>query len=354
MRPSTRQSLAALIATAAFAGLAYVVIAPFLVPIAWAAVLSYATWPLYRRLLALLAGRAGLAAGLMTLAVVLALVLPVGGLTLALADDIALTYRTLRQWSQMPPALPAWARELPVIGQAVTGWYDAIRSTPGGLERVLAERVAGWSQALLATAGDVGRNLGRLVLTLLTLFFLYRHGEELAAQTQRVAERLAGASVKPRLALIGRTVRGVCYGVLLTALAQGVLAGLGFWLMGIRGAVLLGVLTAMLALLPFGPPVLWLPVALWTLLTVSTWKGVVLLLWGALVVSGIDNVLRPYLIGGATQAPFLLVFFGVLGGLASFGLIGLFVGPTVLAVVLAVWREWANADRPATDPGDAV
>jgi predicted PurR-regulated permease PerM len=343
---STRQALATLAVTAALVGLAYVILVPFLVPIAWAAVLTYATWPVYRRLLVALGGRAGLAAALMTLAVVLAIVLPVAGLSLALADDVALAYRTLRAWSDQPPDLPAWLRELPVLGPALAASYASLRTTPGGLERLVAERAAGWSQALLATAGDVGRNVGRLGLTLLTLFFLYRHGEELAAQTQRVAGRLAGEALRPRLALVGRTVRGVCYGILLTALAQGVLAGLGFWLVGIRGAVLLGVLTAMLALFPFGPPLVWLPVGVWALVTLAPWKGIVLLLWGALVVSGVDNVLRPYLIGGATQAPFLLVLFGVLGGLTSFGLIGLFVGPAVLAVLLAIWRDWATPEAP--------
>jgi predicted PurR-regulated permease PerM len=342
-----RPAWSAVALAAALLAAAYVVLAPFLVPIAWAAILAYATWPVHRWVLGALAGRATLAALLMTGLVVCAIALPLVGLSLALADDVALAYRTLREWSASPPDLPRWVGDLPLVGGVLGDWHATWRASPEQVQRLVAERAAGWTQGLLATAGDVGRNVGRLFVTLLTIFFLYRHGEDITAQTQRVAERLAGETVRRRLALVGRTVRGVCYGVLLTALAQGLLAGLGFWAMGVPGAVLLGALTALLALVPFGPPLVWLPVALWVLSGDALWKGVFLLVWGLLVVSGADNVLRPYLIGGATQAPFLLVFFGVLGGLASFGLLGLFVGPTVLAVLLAVWRDWAVVAPPA-------
>lgn len=341
----TSPAARAWVATIAALGLvaaAYLILAPFVVPIAWAAILAYLTWPVYRRVLVGLGGRPTLGALAMTLLVVLAVVLPVGGLTVALADDVALAYRTLRAWSQAPPDLPWWVGEVPLLGPMLARWHGALQATPGAVQQYVAAHAAEWSQPLLATAGDLGRNVGRLALTLLTLFFLYRHGEELGGQTQRVAARLGGEAARHHLALIGRTVRGVGAGVLLTALAQGVLAGLGFWAMGVTGAVLLGVLTAVLALLPFGPPLVWLPVAIWALVTMATWKGVVLLVWGLVVVSGVDNVLRPYLIGGATQAPFLLVFFGVLGGLSAFGLLGLFIGPAVLAVLLTVWRAWAT------------
>ena len=342
----TRQTWVAVAAAAALIGAAYVIIAPFLISIGWAAILAYATWPVYRRLLARLGGRSALAASVMTILVVLAIALPIAGLSVALADDVARAYRILRAWSEAPPDLPRWVAELPLIGPALVERHAMVHANPGTLPRLVAEGATGWSQALLATAGDVGRNLARLGMTLLTVFFLYRHGEEILAQTQRVVTRLAGDVVQRRLQLVGATVRGVCYGVLLTAGAQGLLAGFGFWVMGIRGAVLLGVLTALLALVPFGPPLVWLPVGVWALFALAPWKGITLLVWGAVVVSGVDNVLRPYLIGGATQAPFLLVFFGVLGGLASFGVIGLFIGPTVLAVLLAVWRDWAAV--PAT------
>lgn len=341
--PSRLQMAAAVLAAALLVVGAYVVLRPFLVPIAWAAILAYATWPLYQRVLKRVGGRELWAALAMTLLVILAIALPVALLSVVLADDVATVFRIVRAWADQPPDLPAWVGELPLVGPTVVGWHAALRANPGTIQRLLVERAAWWSQAVLAAAGDVGRNLANFGLTLLTVFFLYRHGETVLSQTHRVLERLAGEQVRHRLGLVGTTVRAVCYGMLLTAAAQGVLAGLGFWVVGIRASALLGVLTALLALLPFGPPLVWLPAGLWLLATESIWKGGALLLWGTFAVSGIDNILRPYFIGGAAQIPFLLVLFGVLGGIGSFGLLGLFVGPAILAVLLALWREWAAA-----------
>ncbi|MGH7319227.1 MAG: AI-2E family transporter [Candidatus Rokuibacteriota bacterium] len=336
------QSLVGLVAAALLVFGAYVILAPFLVPIAWAAILAYTTWPLYRRVRSVLGGRDFWAALTMTCLVILAVAVPVTGLSLALADDVVEVFRTLRAWATDPPDLPAWASELPVIGSSLVTWHAALRTNPGALRGLLADQAPRWSQAVLSAAGDVGRNLGRLGLTLLTIFFLYRHGERVMAQTDRVLDRLAGERVQRRLAIVGATVRAVCYGVLLTAVAQGVLAGLGFWAAGVKASVLLGALTALLALLPFGPPLVWLPVGLWLLATgEGLVRGIAVLLWGALAVSGVDNIIRPYFIGGATQVPFLFVLFGVLGGLAAFGLLGLFIGPVILAILLVLWREWA-------------
>ena len=133
-------------------------------------------------------------------------------------------------------------------------------------------------------------------------------------------------------------------GLLLAAMAQGLLAGLGYWAAGVRAAVFWGVATAVVALIPFGAPLIWGSIGLWLLLQGQVSAGIGLLLWGALAVSWVDNLVRPWVISGVAKTPFQLVLFGVLGGLAAFGLIGLFVGPVVLAILLALWREWDNAN----------
>jgi predicted PurR-regulated permease PerM len=327
----------------------YVVLAPFLASITWAAILAYATWPIHREIRRRLGSDLWTAAVMMAL-VILAIAGPVTLLSLALADDVARVYRQLRSWGDELPLLPAWVGDLPVAGPWLAGWYDALRANPGALQQFLVDQAPRLSQPLLQAAGDLGRNLGRLGLTLLTLFFLYRHGETVLGQTSRVMSRVTGQEIQRRLEVVGITVRAVCYGVLLTALAQGVLAGVGFWAAGVPAAVLLGALTALAALVPFGPPLIWAPIGLWVLATGSVAKGIGLLLWGALVVSTVDNVLRPFFISGRTKIPFLLLLCGVLGGLAAFGLVGLFVGPTILAVLLALWHEWA--DYPDAQPGD--
>jgi predicted PurR-regulated permease PerM len=160
---------------------------------------------------------------------------------------------------------------------------------------------------------------------------------------------LLGARVEGYVEAIGATTRAVVYGLVLTALAQGVMAGIGYAAVGFKAPLLLGALTVIIALIPFGTPFVWGSLALWLLLTGETSKGLALFLWGAVVVSWVDNLVRPLVISSATRIPFLLVMFGVLGGVAAFGLIGLFLGPVVLAVALAVWREWLE-EQGETDP----
>jgi predicted PurR-regulated permease PerM len=168
-------------------------------------------------------------------------------------------------------------------------------------------------------------------------------------QSRGVLRRFLGAEYETYWDAVAKTTRGVVYGLVLTAMAQGFLAGLGYWAAGTDVPVLLGALTALLALIPFGAPVVWASLGVWLIMTGDLWPGVGLLLWGGLVVSWVDNFIRPWAISSATRTPFLLVLIGVLGGLTAFGLIGLFIGPMVLAVLLAVWREWLK-HQDATAP----
>jgi predicted PurR-regulated permease PerM len=200
--------------------------------------------------------------------------------------------------------------------------------------------------------GDFGLNALRLGIALLTSFFLFREGDRLLEQLRGIMHGLLGNRVQAYFEAVGDTTRAVVYGLLLAALAQGLLAGLGYWVAGVRAPVFWGAATAVVALIPFGAPVVWGSIGVWLLLKGQVSAGVGLLLWGALAVSWIDNLVRPLVISGVAKIPFLLVLFGVLGGLAAFGLIGLFVGPVILAVLLALWREWAadNAHAPKRAP----
>jgi predicted PurR-regulated permease PerM len=193
---------------------------------------------------------------------------------------------------------------------------------------------------VVALIGDVGRNAAKLGFALITVFFFYRDGEHVLEQVQLVLHRFLGARVDPYLAAVGGMTKAVVWGLIATALAQGFVAGLGYWWAGVSAPVLLGAVTALIAMIPFGTPFAWGSIGIWLLVSGDTVGGVGLLLWGALVVSWVDNLVRPLLISNATRIPFLLVMFGVLGGLAAFGLVGLFLGPVILAVLMAVWREW--------------
>jgi predicted PurR-regulated permease PerM len=195
--------------------------------------------------------------------------------------------------------------------------------------------------------GGVGRNLVKIVIAVVSLFFLYRDGRALTSQSALMLEQLLGARVHNYLAAIGQTVKAVVYGLVLAAIAQGVLAGLGYWAAGIEAPIFLAALTTLSALIPFAVPFVWGSAGVWLLLTGHTGAGIGLLIWGATAVSWIDNIVRPMVISNAARIPFLLVMFGVLGGLTAFGLVGLFVGPVILAVLFAVWREWLLESRAA-------
>ena len=139
------------------------------------------------------------------------------------------------------------------------------------------------------------------------------------------------------------------YALILGAIAQGVVAGIGYWIFGVKAPVLLGAVTVLIALIPFGAPLVWGSLSVWMMVTGNVWAGIGLLLWGVLLVSWMDNIVRPLVISNATRMPFLLVVFGVLGGVLAFGLVGLFIGPVLLAVSLAIWREWLEEHRPKDD-----
>ena len=179
----------------------------------------------------------------------------------------------------------------------------------------------------------------------MSLFFVFRDGERVAAELATALEQLVGTRVHNYLRAIGQTVKAVVYGLVLAAVVQGALAGLGYWIAGATAPVFLAALTTVCGLIPFAAPTLWGGVGVWLVLRGSTVAGVALLVWGAIVVSWTDHMVRPFLISREAQIPFLIVMFGVLGGLAAFGLVGLFVGPVILAVLLAIWREWL-LERP--------
>jgi predicted PurR-regulated permease PerM len=157
-----------------------------------------------------------------------------------------------------------------------------------------------------------------------------------------------GPRVPSYLLAIGQTVKAVVYGLVLAAALQGLLVGLGYWAAGVGAPVFLAALTTVCGLIPFAAPLLWGGVVVWLVLTGHTVAGAGLLAWGALVMGWVDHIVRPFLISREAHIPFLVVLFGVLGGLAAFGLVGLFVGPVILAVLLAIWREWLlESSRPA-------
>ena len=325
--------------------LSFQVLQPFIVPLVWAGILAYVTWPAYQRLLTLLRGRRTVASFLMTILLTAAVIVPTVWLVAVLRVELIRAYQEVVVLLASGPKLPEGLLRLPWIGEWLREISERMADDPRALGAELRELVDRSFGEIARIVGGVGRNVMKLLIAVLSLFFMYRDGQAFAGQVARALEQVLGARVHHYLEAIGQTVKAVVYGLVLAAVAQGTLAGVGYWIVGLEAPVFLGAVTTLCALIPFVVPFVWGGIGVWLLATGHTGAGIGLLLWGSTVVSWVDNIVRPFVISSATRIPFLLVMFGVLGGLGAFGLVGLFVGPVILAVLLAVWREWLAETR---------
>lgn len=340
-----RAIVAALLGGLLIAG--FVVLRPFLTAVAWAAILVYVAWPVHVRVLARVRGRRAWAALIMTLLLALLLAATLLWLALLLQREGAVALREAVTLLRAGIELPEPIARIPWIGP----WLQERLAELGGDRAAWGRQLAEWGEQwgervgaqVMRLLGDIGLNALRFAVALFTAFFLFRDGDRLLGEARRVLQEVLGERVHGYFDAVGDTTRAVVYGLLLAAVVQGALAGLGYWVAGVAAPVFWGATTALVALIPFGAPLIWGSIGIWLLARGETTAGIGLLLWGALAVSWIDNLVRPLVISGVARIPFLLVLFGVLGGLAAFGLIGLFVGPVILAILLALWREWAGA-----------
>lgn len=327
------------------------VLSPFLSAIAWACVLAHATWPLHARIARRLPGGPVLHAVVSTGLVALAGIGPLVLLALAIRGDVAagISWGHAALERDVADLLDTIAR-IPLVGRTVHDWFDGQANGPTSLRALLHQwttQGAGW---LLFVLGDIGRNLVRFGLTVCFLFLLYAYGERVVAAVRTGARRLLGDEADSWLGVCAQANRAVVVSMLLAALLQGVVAGTGYWLVGLRTPVLLGLATAVASLLPFvGTLLVWGPASAFLLWNGQVWPALGLAAWGALLIHPIDNILRPWLVSGAVRLPFLLVFLGVVGGLAGMGLIGIVLGPMVLAVAWEALRK-ALAAEPAPGP----
>ncbi|WP_417066738.1 AI-2E family transporter [Niveibacterium terrae] len=353
INPLVRRSSAALFLALVF-GLTLWVLSPFFSALAWSGILAYMTWPLFRRLRSRLPGHETLAALLMSIVVTVALLAPLAWVMFAVADDVGVAAGVLRQIAASGlPSLPATVSAWPGGGWLLAR-YAEIQTNPAWLhasiEALGLTELSTWG----AVVGGVGRNLAKFALAVFALFFLFRHGAQMLTQFGRVSAHWLGGSARAYLDAVGLTVRAVVFGIVLTAIAQGCLAGLGYWVAGTGSPALWGAVTALISLIPFVGPVVWIGLSLALLANGETQAGVGLFLWGAFVVSWVDNLIRPLAISGPTKIPFLLVFLGVLGGIRSFGLIGLFLGPVLIAVSLAIWHQALDQANSAGSSTEAL
>lgn len=318
------------------------VLRAFASPIIWAAILACATWPIYRYVRGLFGRRDTAAALVVTVIVSVTVILPPLWLLVLARDELATAIRLLSDLFTQPRRLSDLIGNIPRIGQRLQQIIDTFSADPSWWGRELTGWMQTWASALASGLATVSRNLAKLLFTGLTLFFFYRDGEILWLQIRRVAVRFGLKGFDRYEHTIATMTRSVLFGFVITALAQGLVAGIGYRVVGVRAPVLLGGLTAVLSVIPlFGTALVWFPLSVWLLVNNQIWQGVVMLAWGILLVHPIDNLLRPILISGTSRVPFLLMLFGVLGGLAAFGLVGIFIGPIILELARLAWQDWA-------------
>jgi len=321
------------------------VLKPFLTAILLAVILCVSTWPLFRWTEHLLKGRQTAAALLMTLMTAAVLVLPLVALGANLADDIARLTAAIRSAIDQGLPPPGWLGRVPLVGPEAERVWIQVSQQGAELWPTLAPYVRPLREWALHQGASLLSGTLQVGFGIVLGFFLYRDGAYVESRLDWAMSRLGGWRAQHVLRAAGMTIISVVNGVLGTALVQGILLGSSFWLAGVPGAIVLGALGMVLSLLPLGLVMLWLPAALWLMSDGHTGWAVFVIAWNGLLVGSLDNVLRPYLISRGTRMPMVLIFLGVLGGLLAFGIIGVFVGPVLLAVAQTLFQDWGHAEE---------
>lgn len=350
VRPEPRPELTRTLLAAIFLGALIVasfwILRPFLAAAIWSAMIVVATWPAMLWLQARLWRSRGLAVAAMVVILLLVFVVPLAlaiGTIVLNADEIVLLLRTIADFRMPTP--PAWLASLPFVGaKVVVAWEQAAASGIEGLLARLMPYAGSMTKWFVAEAGNVGFLFVQFLLTLILAALMYARGEAAALAAERFGGRLAGQRGEGAVQLAGQAIRSVALGVVVTAVAQSGLGGVGLAIAGVPFAGLLTAAMLFLCIAQIGPSPVLVPAVIWLYWSGETAWGTFLLVWSVVVVT-MDNVLRPMLIQRGADLPLLLIFAGVIGGLLAFGLVGIFVGPVVLAVAYTLLKSWIH-ERP--------
>ena len=356
-RAVDRQRVARLVLAAALGLLGLWILRPFVAALAWAVIIAIAVWPLFERLNRALAGpgRPVLAPLAMTLLIGLIFILPFALVARELVRDVGGILAHLAALRRSGVPMPDWLPQLPGFGRTFAQWWQANLADPQAMQDLLGRaygRIP--TETIREFGGEIIHRLALFGFTLLTLFFLFRDGADLGRQLIGLSDRVLG----PGGERVGRhmvaAVHGTLNGLVLVGLAEGVALGAAYWLAGLPHPVSVGALTGVLAAIPFAAPVVFGAAALYLFAVGSRLAAGAVLAFGFVVVFIADHAVRPFVIGGAARLPFLWVLLGILGGLESFGFLGLFLGPMTMAALISLWRDWTQNLPAAGRPGPAA
>ncbi|MGX5718709.1 AI-2E family transporter [Shinella sp.] len=329
----------------------------FVVPVLAALVIAFASWPLYSRLLAQVKGNRTLAASIAILLILAFIVGPI-----VIASTYAL--HEIRDWigwavetNRTGAPTPEWIGALPVVG----GWLDMqwtrFLDHPGAIgeltQIVSGANIGNIYRVALAAGGKAFNLLLAMLFMLIALFFIYRDGQAFAGQVDRLGERILPMRWERISRIVPATISSTVTGMTLIAIGEGIVLGVAYWIAGVPSAVTLGVLTGVMALFPGGAPLSFTLVSVYLVSSGSPVAGLALFAWGSVELFIVDKTLRPRLVGGPIKLPFLPTFFGLIGGVKTMGFLGLFIGPVLMALLVAIWREWIR-EVEATEPASTI
>jgi predicted PurR-regulated permease PerM len=351
---ASAQGLARIALAAAVIGIGLWILRDFLAALVWAAVLAIAFWPIYRRLQRPVPRPIDriMAPASATAVIGIIFIAPLILLGIALARESHFIVQFIAEARHHGIAPPDWVHQLPILGPSLADWWQANLGDPAAADELISRvNLRTLTESARHYGGEVAHRLAILLFTLLTLFFLFRDGERLVTQLRRLGDRLIGVRGEVIAAHMIAAVHGTVNGLVLVGLAEGLLLGFVYFAAGLPYPAIIGAITAIAAVIPFAAPVVYTLAGLYLLTAGNTAGGVVILVSGSIIVFVADHFVRPFLIGGAARLPFLWVLLGLLGGLETFGFLGLFLGPALMAALVALWREWTeepgeHADMP--------
>lgn len=322
------------------------ILRPFAISVIWAAVIVIATWPILERLEARIAKKRGLAVAIMTVAILLIVLVPVTLAVLTIvgnAENITARVKSLVSINISSP--PQWLERIPLKGKKLAAqWSEFAALSPEERTSLVTPYAQPIMQWFVEKAGSFGMTMLQFILTTIIAAIMYAKGEVIRSGVLSFARRLGGPRGEDVAVLGAKAIRGVALGIVLTAIIQTALGGAGLFITGVPAATLLTAVMFMLCLAQIGPALVLVPAVIWLYWQDSALWGTILLIFSIFALV-IDNVIRPILIKKGADLPLLLIFAGVIGGLIAFGVIGLFIGPVVLAVTYTLLKVWVTGSE---------
>jgi predicted PurR-regulated permease PerM len=323
----------------------FLVVQPFLSALLVAGVLAIATWPIYTRVRKALRGSSTWSAAVMLLLILGLAVIPISLFADAVGEQLPAIAAAVKNWSQGGVRVPEQLKSVPLIGERAYEQLNSLLADSKQLAALLQKTLEPVGKLSLTFVRFLGDGIAQLLLVAFIVFFYYRDGDRIAAVIRQVSQRLSGQMSTEMLSIITDTTRSVFIGIVGTAAAQGIAAFIGFLIAGVPGAFLLSVGTFVLSVVPMGPVLFWGGAAVWLYLQGETGWAIFMVVWGATVISSIDNFLKPLLIARGSTLSLGLIFLGVLGGVLAFGFIGVILGPVLLALGISLGRAWMSAQN---------